>query len=72
MRNIAEFPITSDEVIEVAEQAFDHLIEKTKDVIGTPAPYAMMLLLEFIREEEPALIAYLERKSEQLKQHGKP
>lgn len=70
MRNIAEFPITSDEVIEAAEAAFDQLIQEPEQSIGTVAPYAMMLLLEFIREEEPALVTFLQNKNKHL--NGKP
>lgn len=66
MRNITEFPITSDEVIEAAESAFDQLIQEPQEMIGAVAPYAMMLLLEFIREEEPALITFLQNKNKQL------
>lgn len=71
MRNIAQYPITSDEVIEAADQAFEGMSERLQDSIGTPVPYSLHLLCEFIREEEVALVAFLERKAKELKD-GKP
>jgi hypothetical protein len=62
MRNVFEYPITSAEVIEASEQALDHMTEHLEKMIGTTVPYSLQLLCEFIREEESALIMFLEQR----------
>lgn len=66
MRNIAQYPITCDEVIDAADMALDHVAEKLNEHIGTTIPYSLQLLCEFIREQEPALAAFLDRKARDL------
>lgn len=67
MRNIAEYPITAEEVIEAADDAYAVMQERLADLIGTTVPYSLHLLCEFIREEEVALTAFLEQKAKNLR-----
>lgn len=66
MRNVAQYPIQSDEVIEALDDAYEELQEKYKEIFGGVTTYAMYLACEFVREEEEALRLFLERRNKEL------
>lgn len=66
MRNLVQYPITSDEVIAAADYAYDQSQSHLDGVIGTTVPYSLYLMCEFLREEETALVAFLAKRAENL------
>lgn len=71
MRNLAQYPIQSDEVIEALDDAYEEVQEKYKEHYGSTIPYSMYLACLFVREEEEALKRFLENRNKQLI-NGKP